>query len=64
MTQWEYKIEFASIDTHGQSVHDGRVVPFEVLEAWGLNGWELVTVVAGINWEKLFFKRPLHRDER
>ena len=50
MTTWEYV-------TVPLLVHATK----QILDTWGQDGWELVTVTTGANAEQLvaFFKRPI-----
>lgn len=52
MTTWEYA-------TVPLLVHATK----QILDTWGSDGWELVTVLQGANAEQLvaYFKRPLER---
>jgi len=50
MTRWEYAT--APLLTHATK---------QILDNWGADGWELVSVIPGPNAEQLvaYFKRPL-----
>nr|PKZ24028.1 hypothetical protein CYJ44_12245 [Corynebacterium aurimucosum] len=50
MTKWEYAT--APVLTHATK---------QILDSWGEDGWELVTITPGMNPENVvaYFKRPL-----
>lgn len=60
--QWEYRVQ--SLGGALRSPKDEELS--EILNEWGLEGWELVTVVttASGNQHRLIARRPLRRSSR
>ncbi len=54
MTKWEYA-------TAPVLVHATK----QILDSWGVDGWELVAIVPGPNPQNVvaYFKRPLQEDK-
>ncbi|QPK79325.1 DUF4177 domain-containing protein [Corynebacterium lizhenjunii] len=53
MTKWEYAT--APVLTHATK---------QILDSWGEDGWELVTITPGMNPENVvaYFKRPVEEN--